>query len=618
MKRFAKFASACVAAAAIAFAPFAGAQVLQQVPSDAVVVVKINKLKPVSDRIAAFAQKLGVAAFQPALNDPLGALKAKGKINAGLDENGEAAFVIMNGPKQKGEPPMIVLVPVSDYKAFVGNFADAKTTGDVTTFTGDGKQPTYVANWGKYAAVSAKAELLSKKPTAMFQAGGVTGKELAEKDIVAYFNFKGSRDKMLPEIKKAKEGFMRDFERNYAKQAAPARRPGQAGAAPAPAAAPDPAAMKYMPVVRSLMGRFFDIAEQVVNDADGATWGISITDEGIKSTGLAEFTAGSPSAKTVAEFKGTAEPLLAGLPASKYLFTAGAKSGNSAATVKLIDTFFAPVQQQAAALGADGKMLTDYVAAVKQYVGASQSWSAGMLVPKGQLGQEAIFQMLSVSQGDAKAMLASQKQMMTSQQALTDMFTGPQMKGMMKTSFTPAAKSIDGIEMSQFQTQMNPPAGQNNAQTMQMKQMMTWMYGPQGMNGLTGAVGNDTMVAAIDVTDATVSQLIASAKTKQDVVSPGFAAVNKALPQTRVAAGYFALDQLATTVANYAKMFGMPVNFQLPQNLPPIGGTIATDSNALRADVYVPAQLLQSVIAAGIQSYMQMQGGQAPGGPGGL
>jgi len=394
MKRFAKFASACVAAAAFAFAPYAGAQVLQQVPSDAVVVIKINKLKPVSDRIAAFAQKLGIAAFQPALNDPLGALKAKGKITAGLDENGEAAFVIMNGPKQKGQPPLIALVPVTDYKAFVGNFADAKTTGEVTTFTGDGKQPAYVANWGKYAAVTGQPDLLSKKPTAMFQAAGLTGKELAEKDIVAYFNFKGSRDKMLPEIKKAKEGFMRDFESNYKKQASPPRRAGQAGAAPAPAAAPDPAAMKYMPVVRSLMGRFFDVAEQVVNDADGATWGISITDEGIKSTGLADFTAGSQSAKTVAEFKGTNEPLLAGLPASKYLFTAGAKSGNSAATAKLVDLFFAPAHQQAVALGADGKALTDYVAALKQYIAASNSFSAGMLVPKGQLGQEAIFQMI--------------------------------------------------------------------------------------------------------------------------------------------------------------------------------------------------------------------------------
>ena len=111
-----------------------------------------------------------------------------------------------------------------------------------------------------------------------------------------------------------------------------------------------------------------------------------------------------------------------------------------------------------------------------------------------------------------------------------------------------------------------------------------------------------------------LSQLIASAKTNEDVLSksPNVAAVQSALPKTHVFAGYFALDEFATTLAGYAKMFGMPVNFQLPQNLPPIGFIAGTDGTAVRADAYVPAQLLQSIIAAGIQSYMQMQGRPSP------
>jgi hypothetical protein len=35
-------------------------------------------------------------------------------------------------------------------------------------------------------------------------------------------------------------------------------------------------------------------------------------------------------------------------------------------------------------------------------------------------------------------------------------------------------------------------------------------------------------------------------------------------------------------------------------------------------DGYAPTQTLQSVTAAVMQTYMQMQGGQQPGGPGGL
>jgi hypothetical protein len=138
------------------------------------------------------------------------------------------------------------------------------------------------------------------------------------------------------------------------------------------------------------------------------------------------------------------------------------------------------------------------------------------------------------------------------------------------------------------------------------------------MNGLVGAIGADKMIGAVDTNDALVSKLIASAKANQDVITPGLAAIDAQLPKSRLMAGYFQLDQFATTLAGYAKMFGMPVNFQLPQNLPPIGGTLATEGNAVRTDIFVPTQTLQSVIAAGIQSYMQMQGGQAPGGPGGL
>ena len=47
-------------------------------------------------------------------------------------------------------------------------------------------------------------------------------------------------------------------------------------------------------------------------------------------------------------------------------------------------------------------------------------------------------------------------------------------------------------------------------------------------------------------------------------------------------------------------------------------GTISTDGNAIRADSYTPTELIKAVVAAGMQTFMQMQGGRQPGGPGGL
>src|SRR5437762_2133535 len=66
-------------------------QVLQQVPSDAIVVIKVNKLKATSDKIAALATKIGVADMNPGLKDPLGMFLNTTGMSQGVDPNGEMA-----------------------------------------------------------------------------------------------------------------------------------------------------------------------------------------------------------------------------------------------------------------------------------------------------------------------------------------------------------------------------------------------------------------------------------------------------------------------------------------------------------------------------------------------
>src|SRR5688500_14097990 len=113
MKSVRSLAAVLAVTVVLLLAPLAArAQVLQQVPSDSLVVIKINKLKPVSDKIAAFSQKLGLAQVQPAFADPLGALQQRAGIKQGVDPNGEAAIVFVNGPMQEDDPPLLILFPV--------------------------------------------------------------------------------------------------------------------------------------------------------------------------------------------------------------------------------------------------------------------------------------------------------------------------------------------------------------------------------------------------------------------------------------------------------------------------------------------------------------------------
>jgi hypothetical protein len=627
MKPFRFFAPACLAAATLFVSPLAQAQVLKDVPSDALLVVKFNKIKAVSDKIGAMATKLGIAQFNPQMTDPLGALKQEAKLTNGLDDAGDAALFIPNYPAEnKGEPPVVLLLPVTDYKAFVANFEGAKTDGSVSTVKfGNNPQDSYIVNWDKFAAIGTTKDSVAKKPDGITPAG-LSAKELDSKDVVTYVNMKTARNRILPAIAEHRAKFIAEMEKNMAKAGQPPRaaRPrGANGAAPAPVA-PDPAkaaaAAKFQPLMRAFMNRGIDVVEQLVRDTDAATYSINLTDAGINVTGLAEFAQGSPSAARVMTFTNTNKPLLPGLPASKYMFFGGA-AGDPKVGQKVLVDFVAPVEKEFAALGEDGKAMQNWVDAMKSYLGAVNATAFGMVTPSGMLGQDAIVQAITVSKGDAKTIIESQKQAADSQQAVMEMVTGMGSQPKMKMTYNANAKTVDGVALNQMQLSIvNTPGQPVSAQQAQMQQMMTMMYGPGGFTAYIGKVADDKVLTAAGANDALLGQAVAAAKAGDDKITATAAvqATDAQLPKQRILAAYVGLDQIASTLANYAKAFGMPINFQVPADLPPLGFTFGSDGAALRADGHIPAQTLQSLIAAGMQTYMQMQGGQQPGGPGGL
>jgi hypothetical protein len=81
---------------------------------------------------------------------------------------------------------------------------------------------------------------------------------------------------------------------------------------------------------------------------------------------------------------------------------------------------------------------------------------------------------------------------------------------------------------------------------------------------------------------------------------------------------YIPLDEIATTIGTYAGAMGMPIQIQLPPDLPPIGMTASTDGTAVRIDSYTPTDLIKALVAQGMQLYMQRMGAGGAGGPGGL
>ena len=154
-----RFAVAAAIALVMMCSPFARAQVLQSVPSEAVLVVKVKNIQDVSAKVAALSQQWGLANIRPELNDPLGTLLTAANLGPGLDKAGEAALAMLDFGQHGGEPNMVILIPVTDFKAFAGSLPNAKPDGDMMSFSmGGNPQPGYASGWGKYAALSPTAK----------------------------------------------------------------------------------------------------------------------------------------------------------------------------------------------------------------------------------------------------------------------------------------------------------------------------------------------------------------------------------------------------------------------------------------------------------------------------
>src|SRR5205814_212297 len=140
-------------------AGLARAQVMDQVPADALVVLKFKNLAGTSAKLGKFLQDLGVvAAVEPGLADPLTFLEKKANITQGIRSDGDLAIVFVDPEKTTSRPDksIVILIPVTDYAVFLNNFPNPKTEAGVSEIMlGQSPEPGYLCDWGNgYAALS--------------------------------------------------------------------------------------------------------------------------------------------------------------------------------------------------------------------------------------------------------------------------------------------------------------------------------------------------------------------------------------------------------------------------------------------------------------------------------
>ncbi|MGC4032979.1 MAG: hypothetical protein QM754_14830 [Tepidisphaeraceae bacterium] len=573
--------------ALLAMCGVARADVLEKLPAGSLVAGRVANLSATSKKIAKLAKDLGIDAFVAPLQDPLGNFKTQTHFEKGINDNGEVGFAMIDGKAQSlpEDQSFVVLIPVTSYAEFLGNFAEPKTEGGVSEVTSPdgGGQTLFVADWGDGFAAVSPGKVMVTKPGTTLKVADAAKKESARQDFLVVTNFKELGPKLLPEIDKGQEEANKDLDRSPA---------GKLDA-------------KYKPLAKTAIAQFFAAAKTFVSNADVATFGLNITDAGINSTVLASYTPDSYLAKVAAGMKGTDKPLTVGLPAMKYLVYGGATI-DSANFAQVFDDFSKPIIAELEKIEGvdDAKKLTAHsTAALKQL----KSMTFGMPVAT-QPGKEALIQQVAIYNGGAadwKAVFNEggdfAKKMIASMDLPPD-----RPKPVLEQTLN--AENIEGVSFDKIKLEAKPNPDAPGAE--QAEQMQAIMYGPDGLNYLYGVSG-ESFIVANGTPSETLAAFVKSNKAGEDNLSKldQLKVVVAELPKSRSLEYYVALDEFVNLGVSTAAQFGFPVQVQLPPDLPPLGITFGGEGQTMRLDTHLPTSTVQSLIAAGMQAFMGMRGG---------
>jgi hypothetical protein len=562
--------SAVALTIALACSTFVSAQVLQQIPDDAFVVIKANNPLAISERFAALSGKIGLANLHPALANPLAVLKQQLNIKQGLDEKGETAVVIFLPAPNDPQPRVLALVPVSDYTALLGNFAGVKKEGALDSFQlMEGGEPLYATQWGKYAAVTPFVDLLAKKPAGLAIQGAIA-KQFQDKDITAYVNMRLVRDMVLPQLRQIKQ-FVQTM--------------------PMPNAPAQPQAAAFQ---RAMATQMFTLGEALFEQTQGVAASLSLADAGVTSTFTYQFEPNSNLGNFAQRMKGTDAPFLVGLPSDKYLLY-----GGWAGDLKDFGDWYAGVLKSVQLPDADAKALDQALTAYSKLWSNMRSMTFGLTAPNpANVRQTGLFQGFFLIKGDAKALLAAQKEILQYQDIMMKASGNAGID--VKFEIKPNAKTVAGISLDQYTMRM--VADPQNAPDANILQILQFMYG-EGITSYIGVINDNLLISAVNVDDARLQALITAAKQNQNPLAdlPENKQAAQLLPKQRLGEFHVHVDNIVTTAFEIASAMGGPAPIKLPPDLPPLTITISTDDTAVRFDTHVPTDLLQNLVSIALQ-----------------
>lgn len=568
LTRLSRIAAAAALPLTIALPALAGLPAaIDRVPADAVFVLSIRNIAELKSDLDAVGAKL--PPLQQALNEsPLGMVLAM----PGLNPDASVAACVLGDTfdPAAGDPPMVVVVPVTDAKGFMQGLGLTETGG---VWSGDlGGSPTHMKDIGEgFVAMSQTSETLasfdgkSGKGSAHAKRLGQTGNALADTSDVLFYadlaKLKGVIDQGMAQMKQQME--------MVAMMAGPSGEQ-----------------------MNQTMAMLESIASTLTSEGDLAIMGASITGAGISFDAGAQFKEGTETYKGL-QHKGDSTAVLSRVPSMPYFMAFGADT--SGEFVRRIVTEAQKMQGQAGSFFPAEDMMSklDGMAFV---MGTSPAIMAG-----GLFANSIVFQQTKDATDVIKSMQGGMEKL-----------NGTTVNGMkFATSYKAAEATIAGTPVDAWSLRMSVDPNDPNAMAaQQMSQAMMMIWGP-GMGpsgyiagtktGIIQTLSKNTMLIekAIQVAEAG-NGLGADASIKSTASN---------LPADRAAEMYLGVGEMLKTASGFMAMMGGGAGFTVPDNLPPVGMAITTHGGGAGTRIFLPIEVLSAV--ADIQR--QMEGGMDEG-----
>jgi len=561
------FSTISAALAAFIFGGELFAQQLQGIPSDAIAVIKVRNMGEVNQKIGNMMTQLGVVETQPILANPLVSIQALTGVQAGVALDGElaVAFRMVNS---QTEP--VLLVPVSDYEAFLGNFPDVSISEGIAVINNPlGSDLVYVADWDGHAAISPIQEMVSERPQ-WIQPSGPSGEQFAQSDLAVYVNFEAFRMQVQQGLGFGQMMLLSQFQQQL--QANPDKR-------------------QFIPLARVAVTQLFTGLEHFITDTQAMTYGINLNEQGPQIVSMTDFIPDSYLGGLTSSWKTPEGALLAGLPDQSYAFVSGVRFDQALAT-QLVNDAIGPIIAEANKLGDAGKPIATYLQALQDFVTHTQSQTYGLTSNVDATDGSGLFGVTSIMQGDAQAIIQSHLAMLQSQDEFSKLMEVAADQPSQTTVIDRNAVTVEGLGFDRFTTVMgtdpNDPA----------TQLLKTIYGDKGFTYLLGGIDENTVLSTTHEDSAMISQLLQAARTQRDVMADNAEAREVAgnLPANPFMLGYVFPGEFMEMFSGISRAItGSELQAEIVTNHP-AGVAMSTQGTAIRFDMFLPMPLVEEIV----------------------